>query len=271
MTTIPVTFLSTYLFCKRKLYLQHVLKWKDIPKLAVIHGSIQHHLLDLSQKQETGLLLGVTPQTIAGLPQKFESVYLGNLKTAVLLYKKDLQRLDESPVKFYENLKPKTIVEATRRAAQIIAFAAEHQCYGRELVEKIEPKIETELFLSSPALGLRGKVDKVEITKDAIVPVEYKTGKVPTEGIWESHKIQVACYLMLLSEHFKKPVRSGKVLYLQDQSEHMITLNPFLEDHIYKLVLEVNAMLQQSDIPMIVDSKKKCDACALKERCHGLE
>jgi len=54
---------------------------------------------------------------------------------------------------------------------------------------------------------LKGKIDRIEKFNDTAIPVELKTGKAPKGGVWESHMIQVASYMLLLEEKLGKKAR----------------------------------------------------------------
>ena len=56
---IPVNLLSTYLYCKRKLYLQEVLKLIEAPKEAVIKGRIKHECYDKINKIEENIVKSI--------------------------------------------------------------------------------------------------------------------------------------------------------------------------------------------------------------------
>ena len=71
------------------------------------------------------------------------------------------------------------------------------------------------------------------------VPIELKTGKMPKEGVWPGHRIQIAAYSMLIEEKFNTTVKEGFVRYLDSKETRHIAINPFMREEITNLIKEV--------------------------------
>ena len=60
----------------------------------------------------------------------------------------------------------------------------------------------------------------MEIYENGYVPIELKTGKMPKEGVWPGHKVQIAAYSMLIEEKFKteviKKIPLGRIAHVSD-------------------------------------------------------
>ncbi|MBU1704594.1 MAG: hypothetical protein KJ922_04465, partial [Nanoarchaeota archaeon] len=57
---ISVTSLSSYLYCQRKLFLERVLGLFELPKAALIKGTVRHETYDLINKGEEALVRSIT-------------------------------------------------------------------------------------------------------------------------------------------------------------------------------------------------------------------
>src|SRR5438445_2529522 len=108
-----------------------------------------------------------------------------------------------------------------------IRVADERVYAGRELHAGLEADEEgdwTSLELTSPALGLTGKVDCVRRRDGSYLPYEHKRGQprrdqppgVDTPGspeAWPSDRLQLIAYAVLLEEAFAQPIAEGRVRY----------------------------------------------------------
>lgn len=77
---IPVSLLSTYLYCPRKLFLQEVLLLEEPPKDIVVMGSIRHETHDLINKKEEEIVTSIKKwYPLEELGKFIQKSVLGNL------------------------------------------------------------------------------------------------------------------------------------------------------------------------------------------------
>jgi CRISPR-associated protein Cas4 len=174
-------------------------------------------------------------------------------------------------VSVFKRTWPYIMHEVEERSRNIHLFMLENKVYGNELWEKLTPKILSELKVESESLQLRGIVDRVEIYERGYVPIELKTGKMPKEGMWPGHRIQIAAYTLLLEEKFNKEIKECFVNYLDAGARRQLTMNPFMKEEIIELVNEIQNLLEKKNIPTYTENRNKCVNCGLKERCHDEE
>jgi CRISPR-associated protein Cas4 len=268
---ISVTFLTAYMYCKRKFFLEQIAGIAEPPKEVLVTGKIKHNVFDLANKQERGIVLAVTNSDKEQIETKYKEMYAKNLKNTILINKDALNKVEKSLSDAYKELWPFFEEEAKVRAENLHKFAAENNIFGKELWEKLTPKIESEVYVESENLQLKGKVDRIEVYADKIVPVELKTGSGPKEGVWEEHQVQIGAYMMLLEEVLGKKASVGRVSYLKDKEDREVSLNPFLRDEIVKLVKEVQEFIEKKNIPDFTRNRNKCESCGLKENCYYFE
>jgi len=124
------------------------------------------------------------------------------------------------------------------------------------------------VLLSSPALGLVGRVDLIEGDGDAVRPVDYKRGSPPdtAERSWEPERVQLCVNGLLLRDAGYRCDEG--VLYFVDARRRVVV--PFDD----ALVAQTNDMLSTlrqvaaADLPPppLVDSPK-CPRCSLVGIC----
>ncbi len=88
---------------------------------------------------------------------------------------------------------------------------------GKELWEVLTPKIISEKYISSEELRLKGIIDRIEVNGNEHIPYEIKSGSSPRTGAWPGHRIQMAAYLLLLSEHLNRKVGLGYISYMESE------------------------------------------------------
>lgn len=262
---IPVTALSDFLYCPRKVYLRYVLKLIPVIGEPIIKGKIQHDVFDAINKTEENLILTIKPSDLNNIDALYANVYRELLAKSVSKFGEDIKKAELDKEQLFNNSLQKFLDEANYRAKNLLNVIKTTGLFGKDLLEVIPSKQKSELFLSSRKLKLRGVIDKVEILDDVYVPVELKTGPMPRDGVWPNHRIQLASYILLLNENFKSDY--GFVEYLDSNVRRKVVMNPFLEDEVKSLVGEVCNVLDSGDMPKACDNANKCKSCNFKDRC----
>ena len=269
---LSVSMLSTYLYCPRMLFLQKVLELEEAPKEALILGSIRHETYDLVNKNEENLVVKISKS--ANFPYLLQLYKQANSRLLRNVIIKNKSRLKEVNVNLLDAFKKnwKSLQEeAESRALNIFDFIEKHDIYGKELWEKLIPKINSEFKVESDALQLKGIIDQLHIYENQYIPIELKTGKSPRDGVWPGHRIQVGAYALLLEEKFNIPIKEGFVHYLDAREKRHIDVNPFLRDEIRNLIKEVQELIENRNLPEYCSNKNKCKSCSLNSACYDEE
>lgn len=269
---IPVTLLSTYLYCSRKLFLQRVLRMEEPDKESLVIGSIRHEIHDMMNKDEEHLVISITKEHgYEAINSMYRENYARKAKETIL---KNRPRIREAKIDIVDAFKktwPPIMQEAEERAENIHSFIKKNNVYGAELWEKLTPKILSEFKVESDALQLKGTIDRVELYTNGCIPIELKTGKMPKEGIWPGHRVQIAAYALLLEEALSMSVKEGFVNYLDSKEKRHLSINPFMREEVLNLVREVQELLENRSLPDYTENRNKCTSCGLRSRCHDEE
>jgi CRISPR-associated protein Cas4 len=199
---------------------------------------------------------------------RFEQESLKILRRKIVAFKEELDKVGIDPLRAYRKSKESVLFESGLRAANLNEFIKRTGLYGPELWARLTPKIKSEFAVQSDKIGLRGIVDQIEYFDEEIIPVELKTGAVPKEGVWDSHKIQLGAYIIILRESTGKIIRKGYVRYLDSGERRDVVMNPFLEHKILKMTSEVRVCLSREEPPGHPDNVNKCKSCGLYAQCH---
>lgn len=125
-----------------------------------------------------------------------------------------------------------------------------------------------ELYLESEPLGLKGKIDVLDLEDRRSIPVERK--RASSGDYYWNDEVQIAGYCMLLEQHIDDSVREGAIyLYETDQRMHI----PITEDHREAVRETVEAMRAMSpdDVPPLTDNPNKCEKCSTRQYCMPRE
>ncbi|MBI2657066.1 CRISPR-associated protein Cas4 [Candidatus Woesearchaeota archaeon] len=267
---IAVSMLSAYLYCSRKLFLEKVLMIEEPDKESLVMGTIRHEFYENINKKEESIVSSITEMApLENIQAIYRKEHLAVLRKAIVSSKKRLDDVDIGMLDAYRKSLPFVLEESSARAANIFSFIEANNVFGEELWQKLTPKIISELRVESNELRLKGIVDQIHVYDNGYVPFELKTGKAPNDGVWPSHRIQIAAYSLLLQEHFRKPVKEGFVFYLDAGEKRRITINPFMKEEIKKIVDEIIELLEKRDLPDFCSNQNKCAKCGVKQTCYN--
>ena len=262
--------LSTYLYCKRKLYLQYVLKLSSPPKDVIIKGKLRHEAFDRINKLDKEIVKEIKRFVpLEDMIMIFRKEYSKILREVLDEMKLELLEVGVDPTSVFHTVWPTFLKEAQDKAESIYNFMVAEKVYSNSLWERLTPKILTEINLTSFSINLKGTIDKIEISNGNYVPIEIKTGKMPNEGIWPGDRIQLESYMSLLVEEMNKNVREGYVHYIDHNEKRKIVMTPFIRENVIKTVQNVNSVLD-GKLPEIVNNRNKCVSCVFREKCYGL-
>lgn len=266
---LSVTSLSAYDYCSRKLYLERVLRLKEPPKEPIVLGTVRHQVVDFINKHEERIVRSITKDDSEDhIREKYQNYYLRFLKKAIVDHKYELSEVGLNQLEAYRKIKELVLEESRIRVDNLLNFIRKSRLYGDELWEKLTPKLESEFYVESEKLGLKGIIDNIERYEDILIPIELKTGSAPREGVWPGHQLQLGAYLLMLSEKTGKDIDKGYIRYLDLSENRPIVMNPFLKMKIEELVKKVKDCLSASELPDFCGSENKCRSCGLRNICY---
>jgi CRISPR-associated protein Cas4 len=268
---ISVSMLTAYDYCKRKLFLEKVLGIKEEPKEETTKGKIRHKVFEEIARIEPEIILSITKSDyLDDIKRKYSNAAARILRETILYHTYTLKSLDIKPLELYKELWPLFEDEIATRATGVWNLIQKYLIYGYELIQKL-PRAEPEYKIISTKLNLIGVIDRIEFIDNSPVPIELKSGKMPIEGVWPGHKIQLAAYSLLIEEKYEKVVKEGYVFYLDSNEKRRVVFNPFMKSEVIDLISKVNELLEQKTAPELAQNTNKCVSCRLRQICHDKE
>ena len=154
---------------------------------------------------------------------------------------------------------------------------ADHAVYaGRSLHEDLRQTEEengtwTSLEMSSPALGLVGKVDALRRRDGSLIPYEHKRGRAQHKGkgaaAWPADSLQVSAYGMLLEHESGAQVLEGRIRYHADNVTVRLPLDEAARQLVYKAVARARHLRSQLGRPPVANNERLCVKCSLAPVC----
>lgn len=149
---------------------------------------------------------------------------------------------------------------------------------GRELHESLaaadggEGGALESVDLSSPALGLFGKVDCLKRRDGPLIPYEHKRGRCRraddnTPLAWPSDRVQVGAYALMLEEATGRAVPEGRVRYHADGVTVRVPVDDGLRADVRAAVERARQLRRTVDRPPIAENERLCRRCSLAPVC----
>lgn len=255
---INVTDITEYLYCPRKVYLRLSKGIRSPPSKIMILGSLRHKALELFSKNEQTLVSSIIEKPEESKIKKLYSNMASGITREIFSLNENLAgKFGITEAEFKKSVSLSLEPEIAIRIPAIMA-TAEKGFLSISLWKELEPKYISELKLESPELGIRGRVDRVQLAPE-LVPFEVKT----RDRVYESDKIQLAAYSLLLEKEFNQPVSSGVVEFLGKHEK--IELTPELKARVLEIADKIRSMTEETaEFP---SNFEKCRNCMLKENC----
>ncbi|MBX3463791.1 MAG: type I-MYXAN CRISPR-associated endonuclease Cas1 [Planctomycetes bacterium] len=154
------------------------------------------------------------------------------------------------------------------RVADAAVFA------GRRLYEEIaaadEDAVERQSF-ESAALGIRGAVDVLRRRDGQIIPYEHKrgrsAGKKGRREAWQTDRIQIAAYAMLIEEAVGTTVLEERIRYHADNVTVLVAIDDDLRAQVRTAIGRGRELRETIERPPVTTNERLCVRCSLAAVC----
>jgi CRISPR-associated exonuclease Cas4 len=134
-----------------------------------------------------------------------------------------------------------------------------------------EGKRNFDVWVESPSLGLRGRIDLViETGRDEhreLIPVDYKQS---TREVGGHVRRQLTAYGMMLEEMWKVSVRRGFVYSLASGRAVEIVLTEKMQQEVREIVGQMRDMVERERMPDPPRSHRRCENCEFRRFCNDV-
>ena len=251
---IQVTDLVTLRLCPYRFYLEKIQK-KKVPTTQEMYlGTVYHKIAEETVRRESQIIAELKPGCRSR--QVFDLLYMEYcrvIRNVILRRKLKLTSLNIDCESLLQELREFYKEAALQKALSV-----------KKALEKKEEGIivgDVEYYIEDTDLGLLGRVDRIEIHGDVLLPVEIKTVEKKRPAF--SEVLQLAGYALLLERERCPAVKRGIIEY--PSTRMLVDIPDNLTEYIMKLRDHALPILG-GDVPEKVRTDK-CDRCHFFETC----
>lgn len=262
---LSVTELSSYIYCPRKFFLERIKGIRKPATQPMIEGSIRHKVVEEFANNEKNFVITLPILSKEKIIERFNDL-LENLISNI--FSNNYQLIQKHKInhkELREKIKTALKNDIELRAESLAKSIQNFQ--GVELWKNLSPKYISEVPVYSENLGLKGRIDRLMISDESIIPYELKTRE--SNKIWPSDEAQLTAYAMLTQEKYNKEIPLA--ILEAGNTKHELLIKPEMKAHVKQLVREIQCLYEQeAKAPQFPDSFAKCRACSHKDECDKL-
>ncbi|MFH1055278.1 MAG: CRISPR-associated protein Cas4 [Candidatus Altiarchaeota archaeon] len=256
---IRASDLSRFTYCARLIYLYSVLGLEEEKTPERIRGVVGHAVRRELSMRQARLLGGIRSE---------EDVY------HILCMELD-SAFSDLPCIFAQEWSALHSILIPEVKAEVLAeldtlqkdLEAMVEDVGFERALKIVTPWRIEYNLKSDSLGLSGRVDKI-MYNSGLVPVDIKTG-VASELGWESDRIQLCAYGMLMEDKFSGNIPYGLLEYTRIAKRRPVLFTEELRRQVFDARDGVQEILEGAAPDVCPHGQpRKCESCNLRDECY---
>jgi CRISPR-associated exonuclease Cas4 len=124
---------------------------------------------------------------------------------------------------------------------------------------------ESAALLIDPEIGVRGRPDQIVRIDNQFIPVEQKTGKVPTKP-HDSHRMQLLAYLHLVGITTGLPSNYG-ILRYGGETIFTIPWDDLAKADLFTAIQEVQRLMVEGGAERNHNREGKCRNCSRRNKC----
>jgi CRISPR-associated protein Cas4 len=255
---INITDITEYLYCPRKLFLKLVKGIRASPTERMMNGMLRHKVFELFNNSEQELVESINEK----ITESRIKVLYHNLLSELINYtlssnRNIVQNFKIDKNKFVVSVNDSIVPEINLRVSSI-SQAIQAGFLAGDLWKNLSPKYLSEHKIVSHDLGLQGRIDRVSVAQ-SIIPFEIKS----RDRIFDSDKIQLAGYALLLEKEFSQPINFGIIETTGKQ--HRVDLTPELKSQVLDIAEKIRNLTEENaNMP---SNFAKCENCDFKENC----
>ncbi|MCE8422702.1 MAG: Dna2/Cas4 domain-containing protein [Candidatus Methanoperedens sp.] len=240
---LRVSDINTYLKCPRICYFTH--KGDKLIKTIT-----SEYLQSLMIKE-----LALTYGSVAGIEDKISILNneLDRIEREIcIIYRNELLGIDDATIK--------EAVYSVRSCLREISLnlSSYTDFYSNGPVQ-VEPLLLSEKF------GLTGSPHRLLMIDERMTPSIIKTGNIPENGVWQSDRLQLTAYSLLVEEKYDSAAERGFVEYARWGKVRQVTIRTNERRRVLQVIERIKK-IQNGFMPEKPE-KAPCESCGWIEIC----
>lgn len=140
---------------------------------------------------------------------------------------------------------------------------------GGEIQNLFFPTSMYNYLIRDIGLDLIGVIDKIEVEKGNYFPISLKSSNPPVNGVWDGDFMEAIANALLIEQEFNTYVTVAYVDYLKIASRRTVIIDTDARKSFFKVLTNVNKIIEKGEIPTVKTGLKKCENCEYKELCDN--
>lgn len=124
------------------------------------------------------------------------------------------------------------------------------------------------ISLHSSRLGLTGKLDMAILTKNEIIPVDFKNTS-GSPGL--NHKYQLTGYALLVEDLWQKPVRRGFIYLAPQKRAREVIIADNMRLFFKQTLAKIRTMIDSESLPGPPRRQAHCTDCEFRNFCNDID
>lgn len=124
------------------------------------------------------------------------------------------------------------------------------------------------ISLYSQRLALTGKLDMAILSKNEVIPVDFKN-TFGSAGL--NHKYQLTGYALLLEGLWQKPVRRGFVYLVPQKKAQEVTITDNMRFFFKQTLVKIREMIENESLPPPARRKTYYTDCEFLNFCNDID
>lgn len=125
-------------------------------------------------------------------------------------------------------------------------------------------EIVSDKYIESETLSICGKVDMAFLTKDEVVPLEFK--HIASKPSY-SHILQLFGYGSLLEEKYHKKFNRAFVVHSNNMKFYKIAITNKHKEDFFKIIKNIQSIIKKDTLPHSSADESKCGQCEYINFC----
>jgi len=158
-------------------------------------------------------------------------------------------------------------------------FKMEHGKAVEAIIERLESRRklreyglaegtrEFQVWLSSPRLGLSGRLDLMITTARGVFPVDFKD---TLDRVHHNHHVQLCAYALLIEDVLAQPVPAGFVYRVPCDDVVVVEITAELREETHRHIQAIRQMIVQERMPPATTVRARCTDCEYRNYCGDI-
>lgn len=124
------------------------------------------------------------------------------------------------------------------------------------------------ISLYSPRLALTGKLDMAILSKNEVIPVDFKN----TSGNASlNHKYQLTGYALLVEDLWQKPVRRAFIYLVPQKKAQEVVFTDNMRLFFKQTLAKIREMIEKESLPTAARRRAHCTDCEFLNFCNDID